>query len=275
MSNTYYVLGGDARQTWAARRLEAAGCHVLSCGVPDWPEQLLPKHFAAEDRVVLPFPSFQGALLRGKSALPIDELPARLAIGTRVFGGLLGDKRAIFEAHGAAVCDLYGSEPMTTANAIPTAEGAIALAMELSPMTLHGARCLVIGFGRVGRVLAQKLHALSAIVTVSARKAADRAMSEALGMRGDETGVYRYGLTQYNFVFNTVPAPVLSEAQLSALSPDCILIELASKPGGMSEEACRRLGLTYHFAPGLPGRCAPAAAGTLYADCILQLEEQN
>ena len=36
------------------------------------------------------------------------------------------------------------------ANAVPTAEGAVQVAMEELPFTLHSARVLILGFGRVG-----------------------------------------------------------------------------------------------------------------------------
>ena len=64
-------------------------------------------------------------------------------------------------------------------------------------------------------------------------------------------------------------AAVLTAQQLGALKPSCILIELASRPGGIPEADCRALGLAYHFAAGLPGLCAPETAGRLYADCVL------
>ena len=186
-------------------------------------------------------------------------------------GGLFGERRSALEAVGAAVHDLYGTEPLTTANAVPTAEGAVALALEHSPVTLHGSRCLVIGFGRVGKVLAEKLRALNAEVTVAVRKDGDEALAEAMGLHTDRTGSYRHGLGQYDFLFNTVPAPTLSNAQLDLLAPDALLIELASKPGGFSPE--HRANCLN--APGLPGKFAPKTAGTLYANSILRILESE
>ncbi len=273
MPDSYHVFCGDRRQFWAVEQLRARGCVVLTHGVPgaaDWP---LPAQLGGT--LLLPFPSFQGEFLRGKDGLPVAELLRRIRPGVRVFGGLLGGRRAAFEAAGAVVSDLYGSEPLTTLNAIPTAEGAIHLAIGNSSITLHGASCLVIGFGRVGRVLAQKLHALSALVTVAARKPADRAMAEAMGLHSQSTDGCGSDWRQYDFIFNTVPAPVLTAQQLGALKSSCILIELASKPGGLQEADCRVLGLAYHFAPGLPGLCAPETAGRLYADCVLDFMEEK
>ena len=54
------------------------------------------------------------------------------------------------------------------ANAVPTAEGAVQLAMEELPITLHGARVLVVGFGRVGKLTAHRFRALGARVSVAA-----------------------------------------------------------------------------------------------------------
>lgn len=259
------LIGGDARSFWAAKHFEACGCAVRAVDVPQLAGAALPERLEC---AVLPFPSFQGEAVRGAGAIPLDAIAARLTPESTVFGGLFGEKRAALEARGARVFDCYGTEPLTTANAVPTAEGALALAMAHSPITLHGARCLVIGFGRVGKVLAQKLHALSARVTVGVRKPGDRALAEAFGLRADRTGQYLCGL-DYDFVFNTAPAEVFTRAQLAQLPPDCVLIELASRPHGISEADCAALGLSYHFAPGLPGKCAPKTAGTLYAQCIL------
>ncbi len=262
----FWVLGGDARNRWAARHLQESGHTVRCFGVPDMPDTPLPFYI---ERLILPFPSCQGALLRGHSAIPMEEVLQHVDRDSTVWGGLLGAWREALEHHGSVVRDLYGTEPLTTANAIPTAEGAIQLAMEHTPITLHGARCLVIGFGRIGKILARKLHGLSARVTVTARKPTDIALAEAMGLQTDLTGRYLHGLGQYDFIFNTVPATVLSEEQLNALSPACLLIELASAPGGFSQEYCKEHQLNCLFAPGLPGRCAPKTAGALYAQNVL------
>lgn len=263
----FWVLGGDARNFWAAKHLAANGHTVRCCGVPDAADTPLPFYI---ERLVLPFPSCQGALVRGHSAVPMEEVLQHVDADSTVYGGLLDGWREALAHHGAKVRDFYGTEPMTTANAIPTAEGAIQLAMDHAPITLHGAQCLVIGFGRIGKILARKLHGLSARVTVTARKPTDLALAEAMGLRTDLTGSYLYGLSQYDFVFNTVPAPVLTEAQLDQLAPGCLLMELASLPGGFSQEYCKERKINYLFVPGLPGRCAPKSAGVIYAQNILE-----
>ena len=197
------------------------------------------------------------------------EFVKELLPQAEVYGGGLSPLRQALLDCGAEPVELFGTEPLTTHNAVPTAEGAIALAVLHSPYRLHGAPCLVIGYGHIGRVLANKLHGLSARVTVAARRPSDRAAAEALGLEADETGRYARGLA-YHFVFNTVPAPVLTQDQLAALLPGCLLVELASAPGGIP--ACTRTDVTRIDAPGLPGRFCPASAGAAYAAAILEQE---
>ena len=266
MRMEFWVLGGDERNYWAASHLQANGHTVRCFGVPNATDTQLPFYI---ERLILPFPSFQGALVRGHSAVPMEEVLQHVDADSTVYGGLFESWREPLEHHGATVRDLYGTEPMTTANAIPTAEGAIQLAMDHAPITLHGAQALVIGFGRIGKILARKLHGLSACVTVAARRPTDLALAEAMGLQTDLTGKYIHGLSQYDFIFNTVPAPVLTEEQLDALRGDCLLMELASLPGGFSQEYCREHNINYLFAPGLPGRCAPKSAGAIYAQNVL------
>ena len=250
MSKTCFLLGGDERQRWAAQALLDAGLEVRCCGVPGMPEALP----APADFVILPFPALQGERLRGTAAPERTAVFACCRRGTRVYGGGLSPLRQALLDCGAEPVELFGTEPLTTHNAVPTAEGAIALAVLHSPYRLHGAPCLVIGYGHIGRVLANKLHGLSARVTVAARRPSDRAMAEAFGLEADETGRYARGLS-YHFVFNTVPAPVLTQDQLAALLPGCLLVELASAPGGIP--ACTRTDVTRIDAPGPQVRARP------------------
>ena len=272
MRHTIWVIGGDARSHWAAQALSASRFTVSTHDVPDEKSQILPDEIKI---AVLPFPSFQGALIRGHSAVPMADLLNRLNCGSYVFGGLFGDWKGAITDRGAQAIDLYGSEPLSTANACLTAEGALQLAMENSPISLHGAKCLVIGYGRIGKCLAQKLCGLSADVTVAARKIADRSLAEAMGHLSDQTGIYLHGLQQYDFIWNTVPAEVLSSEQLEKISPNCLLLDLASRPGGFSPMRCQELGLHFCSAPGLPGRCSPKSAGILYAQSILSILNQE
>ena len=162
-----------------------------------------------------------------------------------------------------------------TANDVPTCEGALQLAMEQTEHTLQGASCLVIGYGRIGALLAHKLHALDAAVTVSARSPRDFARIEADGMRALDTRSLAGRLSAFQLMFNTVPAPVLGAAELSSLSTGCLVIDLASLPGGISADAKLPAGCRLLHALSLPGRVAPLSAARAIHDTVLTILQEE
>ena len=257
-----WILGGDARSRFTAEFFLKNGYDVKTYGVPQMPNLPMPQKFST---VILPFPSFSGALLRGQSAIPIEEVIDRLQENTKIFGGMLESQKERFLKCGAKVYDLYDTEPLSTNNAVPTAEGAICLAIEHSDITLGGARCLVCGFGRCGSALAQRLRAIGAKVTVAVR---ENLLARSMGFDTQKIGAC---CTDFDFIFNTVPAPIFTGRENFA--DDCVFVELASAPGAFAEGAEKPR--HYHNAPGLPGKFAPKTAGILYAKSILEILESE
>ena len=273
------VIGGDARQMWLAQALLRSGFRVRCAEVPgmdDEPGGLYDALDGAQ-AVALPMPALtqDGRIRSERSAgIDVDAVAQSLTPGAVVFGGGLSRVRALLEARGLRVFDYLDDEALTIENAVPSAEGALEIAMRELPVTLCGSRCLVVGYGRIGKALSARLHALHARVTVSARRPADRAAIESAGLRADRTGSYLHDLAQYDCIFNTVPAPVLREEHLRTLRPDCLLIDLASGSGGLAENAPPAL--HYIHALGLPGRCAPKTAAEALKTMILRtLAEQE
>lgn len=273
------VIGGDARQMWLAQALLRSGFRVRCAEVPgmdDEPGGLYDALDGAQ-AAALPMPALtqNGRIRSERSAgIDVDAVAQSLTPGAVVFGGGLSRVRALLEARGLRVFDYLDDEALTVANAVPSAEGALEIAMRELPVTLCGSRCLVVGYGRIGKALSARLHALHACVTVSARKPADRAAIESAGLRADRTGSYLHDLAQYDCIFNTVPAPVLREEHLRTLRPDCLLIDLASGSGGLAENAPPAL--HYIHALGLPGKCASKTAAEALKTMILRtLAEQE
>ena len=157
------------------------------------------------------------------------------------------------------------------ANALPTAEGAVQLAMEHLPITIHGSKVLVIGFGRVGRLTAQRFQALGAKVSVAARKYEQLAWAQAMGLGGEHLAHLRGWLCGYDLIVNTVPARVLGREELEDVKSDCLILDLASKPGGVDLGAAGELGLTVVWALALPGKVAPVTAGAAIKDTIYNM----
>ena len=251
-----WFVGGDRRAYWAVEYLRKNGLQLGTHAVPGQEDQPLPETF---DRLFLPMtPTGE-----------IEELLCRLREGSQVIGGRLGKSRESIEATGASVTELYDTEPLTTLNAVATAEGALAVLIRKSEITLWESSCLVIGAGRIGMRLAELLRDLGARVTVSARSPKDLALIRSRALSPERTGQYHRGLGQYDYIINTVPAEVLDAQQLKEVKKSCLLLELASAPGGFSMEVCQALGLKGISAPGLPGEFSPKTAGEIYGEAIL------
>lgn len=156
-------------------------------------------------------------------------------------------------------------------NAIPTAEGAIQIAMEETAITIHGSKTCVIGFGRVGITLARTLKALGSDVTVVARNEGQLARAyEMLCNRASFSDLHEI-MNSIDIVFNTVPSMVLNKDILQYANPKTIIIDLASQAGGTDFEAANAYGIKAILAPGLPGKIAPVSAGKILADVIPRL----
>lgn len=154
-------------------------------------------------------------------------------------------------------------------NAVPTAEGAIKIAIENTDFTLWQSNVLVIGYGRVGKILADRLKNLGANVTVSARKPKDFANLEALGFNYINTENIPSLYLGYDIIFNTVDANVLPDNVLKNL-PCSLLLDLSSK-GGFNMQYAKSLGLNAQSAPALPSKVAPKTAGKILSKTVSEL----
>ena len=159
-------------------------------------------------------------------------------------------------------CIDYGAlDSYALLNAVPTAEGAIKIAIENTDFTLWKSRVLVIGYGRVGKILADRLRALGAEVTVSARKPRDEAMLNSLGFSYINTERLNRIKLDYDIIFNTVDVKVIEDSTMEKLPCD-LMIDLSTL-GGFSLEAAKEHGIKAIKAPGLPGIIAPQTAAEI------------
>jgi len=255
---------------YLAGMLAEDGYAVRSWRLTGAPNAVGPGDALAAERIVLPVPLQKGGKLNG-TELPLGELWPRLSAAQRVYAGAVpAAAREQAGLLGLRVVDYCDDEALAVKNAVPTAEGAIALAMEHLSVTLHGAPCLVVGFGRIGKLLARGLAALGAQVSVSARRDADLAWIDALGFRALHTERLAGTLGVFRVIFNTVPHPVLPDALLAELRRGCVLIELASR-SGVDAEAARARGLDYVPAGGLPGKTAPETAAQALKEALYRI----
>lgn len=169
------------------------------------------------------------------------------------------------------IIDILKYEELTVKNVIPTAEGAIQIAMEKSNITLHDSNCLILGFGRIGKILAKMLHGLGANVYCEARKQQDLAWINAYGYNAIHLNDLNKRLGKFDFIFNTVPHLILDKTNLGLIKNECILIDLASKPGGIDFEEANKLKLKNEWALALPGKVAPKTAAKYIFEIVKQI----
>lgn len=254
MQKTICVIGGDARQQAAARALRRAGYSVLP-----------PSGAGRAGCLLLP--------------LPLDRLTPELSCafaaarpGTLALGGRFGaEVQAAARQAGLETVDYFRRPELAALNAVPTAEGCLCLLMQLRDRTLWQSPVLVLGYGRIGRALAERLSALGAWVTVAARSPEQRANARCAGCRAAPLEQLERLLPGFDAVVNTIPAPVLTAPVLAALRPGSLIVDLASAPGGTDFAAAAALGHTALLAPGLPARCAPDSAGEYLAETVLEI----
>lgn len=156
-------------------------------------------------------------------------------------------------------------------NSVPSAEGAIQMAMEKLPITIHGSNSFVLGFGRVGKTLARMLQGIGARTTVVARKRPDLARVLEMGYRPLHLSELHQYIHEADVIFNTIPALILDEKLLSLMNKDAVIIDLASSPGGTDFTTAKKMGIQAILAPSLPGLVAPKSSGKILAQVIPQL----
>ena len=281
MFRTISVIGGDLRQLTLADALEADGNRVRVYGF-DKAEECSKKAESLEaaaqsDMIILPLPVSHDQISLNApfstETIPLEELVVRLTPKQLIFGGKISSQ--LRERLSGITCyDYFEREELSVANAIPTAEGAIEIALSELPRTLHQSKCLVVGFGRIGKVLADRLRAFGAYVTVSARKYSDFAWIDAYGYQSVPTGAIRECAGEFDVIFNTVPHLLFGHDVLARLDPGCLLIDLASKPGGVDFTAAKELGVKVIWALSLPGKTAPITSGEMIKKTITNIMKE-
>ncbi len=212
-----------------------------------------------KDTLILPLPYSRDGI---SIWMPLSDRQVRISEvesvceNMTVFGGMIKEH--------PRWRDYFASEQAKILNAVPTAEGAISIAIENTDFCLWKSRVAIIGFGCVAKALAARLSALGAKVTVIARSAKARAEAESMGCDafGFDT---QAALHDCKIVFGTVPSRVL---EVESLRGCRVYIELASAPGCIARQDCECIGIRYIPAPGLPGVIAPRTAGEIIYRCI-------
>lgn len=277
------VVGGDMRQITVAECFAKDGYDVSVYGfdkqvLPSSPElsETLTDALKNSSIVILGItPCKENMNLSTpywKDVLSADVLISHLSPDCTIIGGKLSQAfLKLCEAKGTRCIDYACREDFAVLNAVPSAEGALAIAMQELPFTLHSCECLVTGFGRIGKILARLLHSFGAKVTCTARKSQDLAWINSLGYKAIHTDNLISCVHDVPVIFNTVPNQIFSREILRNIRPGTLIIDLASKPGGVDLESAAALGIKVIWALSLPGKTSPVTAGKIIKDTVANI----
>lgn len=169
--------------------------------------------------------------------------------------------------------DYSKSEKLAIYNSISTAEGIIAEAIIAKNTNLHHSKVLVLGYGKCGKTLAWKLKNLDAKVTVCARKEEDLESAYSMGLNVINLHNLIMEINKYDYIFNTIPIIILNEELLSKVNPECVILDIASNPGGVDKNAALRHKISVRHVLGIPGKYAPKSSGEEMAKELINIIE--
>lgn len=282
----FSIIGGDMRNVKLSELLSEDGHEVHTFALDNTGKisqrcSDLREAFALSDIAVgpMPFTSGDGTYLNAPFHPEKIEI-AKIAdvIRESGFGGLLigGRIPLALSGVGAVSADLLQRDDLAVLNSVPTAEGALQIAMEELPYTIRGLRTVVCGMGRVGSTLARLMQRVGADVTVAARSSRDFAICEAEGLKSCTYSHLRRILPEALLVYNTVPALIFNRELLDCMNREALLIDLASMPGGTDFEYAAQRRIRTIYALSLPGKVAPAGAAKIIQKVIYNiLHEKN
>ncbi len=281
--NKVCIIGGDKRQIYMGLSMIKDGKNAVfyamdKCTMVDEDYSSLEHAVNKCDCVVLPMPlSKDGENLftpLSDMKIPLDRSLCNIISRKPIFCTNSRLLRRTGDYSGAVIYDYLDREELAVLNAVPTAEGAIEIAMRNSPKTISGSSCLVAGYGRIGKVLSKLLYAMGANVTVSARKLNDLTWIRLNGCNAIETNDIAKG-AGYDIIFNTIPSMVFDRDTLSVAAKNALVIDLASAPGGVDFDEAGRMGIKAIHALSLPGKVAPVTAGEIIKKTIYNMVREE
>lgn len=225
------------------------------------------------DCLILPLPASADGVtvstpFSGRS-VSLESLAHTIKEDGIALGGMLSPEvKKFFDEKNIETADYAKREEFAVLNAVATAEGAVQVAMEELATTLSGRKILILGAGRIAKVLIDVLSGFHTHITVAARKCSDLAWAKVYGCKSCHISDIDGVLGDFDVIFNTVPAVILDENRLKKIGKGCLVIDLASKPGGVDFDTAGSLGVRTVWLLSLPGKVAPITSGRVIAETV-------
>ena len=202
----------------------------------------------------------------GRNEVGLEEFIKELK-GKYLIAGNINIKEEL-DSNGIQFVDLLKREEFSVLNTIATAEGNIQIAMEETQRTVHGSNVLVMGFGRIGKVLAKMLDGIGAKVYCEARKDEDISWIKAYGYNPIHLNNLDEYLGRFDIIINTIPFQILEGPKLDLVKKEVVIVDLASNPGGVDRKAARERDLKVIWALSLPAKVAPLTSAEFIKETL-------
>ncbi|MBO2944122.1 dipicolinate synthase subunit DpsA [Paenibacillus sp. F411] len=279
------LIGGDARQVEVIRKLAEMDASVAIAGFDTLQdsfqgvlrEPLTAKLLSGADALILPVVGCDdegliGALYaEGSLKLEEEHIQAMPKHGVVYTGMAKSFLKSLCAKHSIRLVELLDRDDVAIYNSIPTAEGALMMAIQHTDFTIHKSTCMVLGMGRTGFTMARSLQGLGARVKMGVRRSEHYARAEEMGWQPFMMKDLEQEAADIQLLFNTIPAMVVTAQVLSRMPREAVIIDLASAPGGCDFRYAEKRGIKAMLAPGLPGIVAPKTAGIIMANTLVEL----
>lgn len=282
MINKISIVGGDLRVVKLAEMLVEEGAEVFTYALEnaDMQEDVnkcntLEETIEKADIVLGPIPfssnnKFINSPFSDKK-IEVEPLLKMLSGKTLIAGSIKPDVLDMAKENNVKIIDILKREELSVLNAISTAEGTIKIAIEETPKNLHGSNILVMGFGRIGKVLSNMLKGIGAKVACEARKTSDLAWIKAYGYEPIPIANLKENLHRFDIIINTIPYIILDKDNLENVKRDALVIDVASNPGGVDREAIKEQKIKFIWALSLPGKVAPVTSAEFIKETLYNI----
>ena len=285
MINKISIIGGDLRIVKLAEMLAKEGAEVFTYALENAEMQedvnkckTLSETIEKADIVLGPIPfSSNNKLINSPFSdekIEVEKLLKMLTGKTLIAGSIKPDVLDMAKENDIKVIDILKREELSVLNAISTAEGTIKIAIEETPKNLHGSNILIMGFGRIGKVLSNMLKGIGAKVACEARKTSDLAWIKAYGYEPIPIANLKENLNRFDIIINTIPYIILDKDNLENVKRDALVIDVASNPGGVDREAIKEQKIKFIWALSLPGKVAPVTSAEFIKETLYNIFDE-
>lgn len=281
MINKISIIGGDLRVIKLAEMLIEEGVEVFSYGLEKADMEDLNKCKTLEETIeasnvvlgAIPFSS-NGKVINtpfSSNKISVEELMSKLSKKTLIAGALKQEIYEMASENDVKIIDILKREELAVLNAVSTAEGTIKIAIEETLKNLHGSNILVLGFGRIGKILSNMLQGFGAKVACEARKHSDLAWIKAYGHEPIPLSNLKENLNRFDIIINTIPYIILDKDNLDNVRKDALVIDLASSPGGVDRDAIKEKQIKFIWALSLSGKVSPVTSAEFIKETLYNI----